>query len=210
MDKTKDQTPKQDAGVRAQSEQSASPAEIIPVGQEPRRIASTADSANRPARTGGVGGHRNDNNSYGTPIRNPAGLNRYRNALQEVQAFRRETMRHLRRAEICVWLAIHGCQGKDGACISQQRIAELAGITGRRHIGDAIEDLCSMGLLEVLETGRYRPNGNEEYGLASIYRAYPQPETRLARRPLQKGAKRSSTNDTADASDRGVEKRKAK
>lgn len=184
--------------------------DVIPVGQEPRQADLRDDSANQPARTGGVGGHRNDNKSYGTPIRNPAGLDRYRNALQEVQAFRRETMQHLRRAEICVWLAIHGCQGKEGACISQERIAELSGTTGKRHVRDAIADLCSMGLLEVLETGRYRPNGSDGHGLASIYRAYPRPEPRLARRPLKKGAKRSSTKAPADTSDRGVEKRKAK
>lgn len=183
---------------------------IIPVGQEPRRVDVSDNSAILPVSPGRSGERRYDNNAKSRRIRNPEGLDRYRNALQEVQAFRRETMRHLRRAEICVWLAIHGCQGKEGACISQERIAELSGTTGKRHIRDAIADLCSMGLLEVLETGRYRPNGSDGHGLASIYRAYPRPEPGLARRPLQKGAKRSATKDTADTSNGGIEKRKAK
>lgn len=89
-------------------------------------------------------------------------------------------MRHLRRrAEITVWLAIHGCQHDGAAQISQKRIAKLAGIGGKRHVVNAIRGLRNKGLLEVLAQGRYRPNGAEEHGLSSVYRVYPRAEPRL-------------------------------
>ena len=193
MDKTKNETPKQDAGLRAQSEQSASPAEIIPVGQEPRRIASTADSAIPTTGRGDSGQRRNDNKSNGRGIRNPDGLRQYANALREVRIFRQETMRHLRRAEICAWEAIHNCQGKDGARISQKTIATLAGIKMPKHVGKAITALERKGLLEVIFKGRFRANA---VGLASIYRVYPLPEPRLASEPLERQKKQRSKTQT--------------
>ncbi len=167
---------------------------VIPVGQEPAKAIGpqllnsgevgagagyqggrSSAGANARQRTGKV----KDRYSR-SGLRNPDGFYKYKNRLDELRVFRRETMRHLRRrAEICVWLAIHGCQHDGAAQISQKRIAELAGIRGKRHVVDAIRGLRDKGLLEVLSQGRYRPNGAEEYGLSSVYRVYPRPEPRL-------------------------------
>ncbi len=120
-------------------------------------------------------------------------------SMQDQRIFRRETMRHLRRAEICVWLAIHGCHGREGARIGQRKIGDLAGIKGRRHVGDAIKDLCRKGLLEVLEEGRYRSNGDDDGGLASVYRAYPRPEQHLASVSLTKARRRQDKKQSTAA-----------
>lgn len=172
------------------------PVGVIPVGQEPpRRPTSDGTGAMPQKGSRGRGGGRNGGQATGKapdldrknqpPIRDPDAFYAYKNRLDEIRTFREETMRKLTRAEICVWLAIHGCQHDSAAQISQQRIAELAGISGKRHIGKAIERLCNMGLLEVLSQGRYRPNGAEGCGLSSVYRVYPRPEPRLL-----KGAER--------------------
>jgi hypothetical protein len=136
------------------------------------------------------------------PIRNRHGFTQFKKAMQEIRAFRRETMRHLRRAEICVWQAIHECQGIDGAQVSQATIMKFTGIRSRRHVGEAIEDLADKGLLEVIVQGRYRPDGKGDHGLASIYRVYPRPEPRLVRLPLtknrpKKGKQRTAGDDSA-------------
>jgi hypothetical protein len=162
---------------------------VIPVGGEPAwpevkvpsgspegpsNSAATARSETAPCRKPRSGKRQE--------IRDAPAFYAYKNHLDELRVFREETMRTLRRrAEVCVWLAIHGCQHDGAARISQQRIAEVAGIKGRRHVGKAIESLCRKGLLEVLFQGRYRPNGGDEHGLASVYRAYPRPEPRLLR-----------------------------
>lgn len=198
------------------------PAEIIPVGKEPRLRKDTNQHPTSDAETAGLNagdmkegmprsrGPRKDSNGQRNPIRNPDAFHGCRKQLTEQQIFRRETMRHLRRAEICVWQSIHGCQGKDGALISQQRIAELSGIEGKRHVREAIKDLCDKGLLEVLVKGRYRPNGTSDYGLASRYRAYPRPEPRLARIPLESPKRRPVPITAIDVKPDGLQKRKAK
>lgn len=205
MSPTNETTEPQAGVCRALREENSFSGEIIPVGQEPRQRSETnspSDSTgtSRPS-TGNSGngaegdaprspGRRKGGSGQRGPIRNPDAFNGCKKQLAEQRIFRTETMRHLRRAEICVWQAIHGCQGKEGARIGQQRIAELSGIKGKRHVGEAIEDLCLKGLLEVLVTGRFRPNGADGYGLASRYRAYPRPEPRLARIPLEKPKQR--------------------
>jgi len=191
------------------------PGDIIPVGEEPRlredtHYAPTDDNSEGGQGLPGSQGSRKDNNSPRRPIRKPEAFYACRNQLIEQGIFRRETMRFLRRAEICVWQAIHGCQGKEGARIGQQRIAELAGITGKRHVGEAIKALCDKGLLEVLSKGRYRPNGADGFGLASRYRAYPRPESRLARIPLEKPKRQPGLMATTDACPNGLQRRKAK
>lgn len=173
---------------------SASPREtagIIPVGEEPRRQAMQPRQheelgylrKSHGTNTGEQAGCE-PNAASRSRVRNRPGLTQFRNAMQEIRAFRRETMRHLRRAEICVWQAIHECHGIDGAQVSQETLMEFTGIKSRRHVGEAVQDLADKGLLEVLVQGRYRPNGNGDQGLASIYRVYPRPEQRLARLPL--------------------------
>lgn len=169
------------------------PVGVIPVGQEPPRRPTSDDAGAIPQEVSrGRGGGRNGGQATGKApdldrknqplIRDPDAFYAYKNRLDEIRIFREETMRKLTRAEICVWLAIHGCQHDSAAQISQQRIAELAGISGKRHVGKAIELLCNMGLLEVLSQGRYRPNGPNGHGLSSVYRVYPRPEPRLLRR----------------------------
>ncbi len=175
------------AGPRTQPamEAMASNADIIPVGREPERADGPNESrALRESHThkdGAGGTHERaiSDKSSRTPIRNPERFYKYKNALEESRVFRELTMRTLRRAEINVWLAIHGCQHLGRAQIGQKRIAELAGIKGKRHVVDAIRCLRKKGLLEVIVKGRYRPNGAEEHGLASVYRVYPRPEPRL-------------------------------
>ncbi len=198
------------------------PGDIIPVGEEPRLCEDThntptsgtgaafGDSGTVSEGLPGSQRPRKDSNGQRRPIRKPEAFYACRNQLIEQGIFRSETMRHLRRAEICVWQAIHGCQGKEGARISQQRIAELAGITSKRHIGEAIKALCDKGLLEVLSKGRYRPNGADGFGLASRYRAYPRPESRLARIALEKPKRRPGLMATTDAGPNGLQRRKAK
>ena len=160
-------------------------AEIIPVGMEPERLDGPLKAGNsrqsqpQPDAADGAHGLAISNKSRCPPIHNPDGFYKYKNALEETRVFRELTMRTLRRAEINVWLAIHGCQHRGRAQIGQKRIAELAGIKGKRHVVDAIRGLRKKGLLEVIVKGRYRPNGVEEHGLASIYRVYPRPEPRL-------------------------------
>lgn len=159
---------------------------VIPVGQEPPPLLElAADGVAGPdharsgsAKNAGVGSGESKRRTDRARIRNPEGLRAYRNALQDVRVFRGETMRHLRRAEIAVWLAIHGCQGREGARITYTRLAEITG-TSRKHVGKAIGSLKRRGLLEILETGRFRPGSNGESGSASRYRVYPSPEPRL-------------------------------
>jgi hypothetical protein len=123
-------------------------------------------------------------------IRDPDGLKRHKNALREQQEFVRLTMRDLRRAEITVWMAIHGCKGRDIARIGYAKIKEIAGISGQRHVSAAIRSLVDRGLLEVVHRGRYRPNGDG--GMANEYRVFSTPEPRLL-----KAAKRAEA-DRAD------------
>jgi len=125
-------------------------------------------------------------------IRNPSGFYRYKNALEEKKIFIIETLRSLRRAESHVWLAIHNCQGPKGALISQARIMELAGIKSRKNVSTAIQSLHARGLLEVVFKGKYRPNGNGNHGLASIYRVYPRPEQRIIEAVQQKKKRRAT------------------
>lgn len=165
---------------------------VIPVGQEPRRQDSRdggkPDGLNRGGERPKDESHRHSGGEQAKSrrgeIRNPGGFYGYINALQETQVFREETMRHLPRAEICVWLAIHGCQGKQGARISHDRLVELTG-TSRRHVGLAIKKLAHRGLLEVIAKGRFRPNSGGERGLASVYRVYP----RAAGQPAGEGCR---------------------
>ncbi|MFM8494214.1 MAG: hypothetical protein ACKOEM_01635, partial [Planctomycetia bacterium] len=162
---------------------------VIPVGQEPPRQpraegeGAKAAVGARPAGGDPEGGEKTGRGrrkgGVSLPaIRNPDGFYKYKNRLDEIRVFRRETMRHLRRAEICVWEAIHNCQHDSAAQISQKRIAELAGIKGKRHVVDTIKSLRARGLLEVLAQGRYRPGGADGHGLSSVYRVYPRPEPR--------------------------------
>lgn len=163
---------------------------VIPVGQEPppqRR--GEGDGIPADARQADTGGDPAGARTRKTPrgksrnsrpvLMNPDGFYKYKNRLDEQRVFRAETMRYLRRAEITVWHAIHGCQHNGAARISQKRIAELAGIKGKRHVVDTIKSLRAKGLLEVLSQGRYRPNGADGHGLSSVYRVYPRPEPRL-------------------------------
>jgi len=120
-------------------------------------------------------------------IKDPSRFFAYKNRLHELSVFTMETLKNLRRAEIAVWLAIHNCQAQGSARIGYTRIMEISGLS-RRHVGQAIKDLRRKGLLEVVFTGKYRPNGGDEHGLASIYRVYPRPEPRL----LDVGAPSSS------------------
>jgi hypothetical protein len=164
----------------------ASNADIIPVGREPERVDGPNESRalheNNTRKDGAGGTHERalSNKSSRSPIRDPERFYKYKNALEESRVFREFTMRALkRRAELAVWLAIHGCQHCGRAQISQKRIAELAGIKGKRHVVNAIQGLRKKGLLEVVVKGHYRPNGVEEHGLSSVYRVYPRPEPRL-------------------------------
>jgi hypothetical protein len=172
---------------------------VIPVGKEPAwpEVQVPSVSPEGPSNSGATDrsapmSGRKPRSGKRQEIRDPFAFYAYKNHLDELRVFREETMRTLRRAELCVWMAIHGCQHKGAARISQQRIAEVAGIKGRRHVGEAIESLCRKGLLEVLFQGRYRPNGGDEHGLASVYRAYPRPELHL-HRPVQQGSKTGAT-----------------
>jgi hypothetical protein len=106
-------------------------------------------------------------------------LRTYKNALREQQEFVRLTMRDLTRAEISVWLAIHGCKGRDTARIGYTKIKEITGIKGQRHVTAAIRSLEKRGLLEVVRRGKYRPNSGDGAGMASEYRIYPTPDPRL-------------------------------
>lgn len=162
----------------------AGPPRVIPVGYEPpKRALSSSETSRTPA------GQQHATRSLGQPppdkdrrirppLRDPEGFYNYKNRLDKIRVFREETMRDLRRAEIAVWLAIDGCEFDGASQISQQRIAEIAGVR-RQHVGKAIKSLCKMGLLEVLVKGRYKPNGAEGHGLSSVYRAYPRPEPRF-------------------------------
>lgn len=163
----------------------AGPPSVIPVGQEPPRQ-PRADSGMLRAPAGQPQATRSPSQpppdkdrKIRPPLRNPEGFYTYKNRLDKIRVFREETMRDLRRAEIAVWLAIDGCEFDGASQISQQRIAEIAGIDSRQHVGKAIKSLCKKGLLEVLVTGRYKPNGTEGHGLSSVYRTYPRPEPRL-------------------------------
>jgi hypothetical protein len=171
----------------------AGPSRVIPVGQEPPRRgtenntdidvakhldstlqASHGDTTAKRGPTSRPGRKRS-----GSPeIQNPEGFFKYRNRLQEQSIFTTETLKGLRRAEIAVWLAIHNCQVQGRARIGYARLMEITGLS-KRHVGEAIRGLKSKGLIEVLFKGKYRPNGGDEHGLASIYRAYPRPEPRL-------------------------------
>jgi hypothetical protein len=171
----------------------AGPSQVIPVGQEPpRRVIEDATSkdadgllnSTRPTGNGEQATKRGTTSRPGRKrsgpleIQNPPGFFAYKNRLQEQSIFTTETLKSLRRAEIAVWLAIHNCQVRGSARIGYARIMEISGLS-KRHVGEAIRDLESRGLLEVLFKGKYRPNGGAEHGLASIYRVYPRPEPRL-------------------------------
>ena len=107
------------------------PVGVIPVGQEPPRRPTSDGAGAMPQKVSrGRGGYRGGGQATGKapdldrinqpPIRDPDAFYAYKNRLDEVRIFREETMRHLRRrAEICVWLAIHGCQHDGAAQISQ-------------------------------------------------------------------------------------------
>ena len=158
------------------------PGGVIPVGREPPRQ-SQHDGENIKPPTGTssdrtrLGKNATDLDRKGrNPIRNPDAFFTFKNRLDETRVFREETMRKLTRSEICVWLAIHGCQHDGAAQISNARIAELAGIGGRRHVVEAIKSLHGMGLLRVLVKGRYTPNGSNGYGLSSVYQVFPRAE----------------------------------
>ncbi len=189
------------------------PAGIIPVGEEPRRLPKqqilqeeghTYLRKSHGPNTGEQAGCTPNAVSHGR-VRNRHGFTQFKKAMQEIRAFRRETMRYLRRAEICVWQAIHECQGIDGAQVSQETLMEFTGIKSRRHVGEAIEVLADLGLLEVLVQGRYRPNGRGDHGLASIYRVYPRPEPRLARLPLtEKRPKKNRKGADGDENKRPI------
>ena len=188
---------------------SSGPRGIIPVGQEPKRLYNVGEdrgaqrmggrqvASNRAARGAAIDTARSRrdkdiNNITPSTIRNPSGFYKYKNALQEKQVFITETLRSLRRAESHVWLAIHNCQGPNGARISQARIMELAGIKSRKNVSTAVQSLQARGLLEVLVRGKYRPNGSGNHGLASIYRVYPRPEQRIIEAAQQKKQSRAT------------------
>jgi hypothetical protein len=182
---------------------------IIPVGQEPKRLYNVGEdrgaqrmggrevASNRAARgaatdTDRSRRHKDINRTPPSEIRNPSGFYKYKNALHEKQVFVTETLRSLRRAESHVWLAIHNCQGPNGARISQARIMELAGIMSRKNVSAAVRSLQARGLLEVLVRGKYRPNGNGNHGLASVYRVHPRPEQRIIEAAQQKKQSRAT------------------
>jgi hypothetical protein len=186
----------------------AGPPSVIPVGQEPPRQ-PRADSETLRAPAGQQQATRSPgqplpdkDRKIRPPLRNPEGFYKYKNRLDEIRVFRAETMRHLRRAELTVWEAIHGCQFNGSAQISQQKIAEIAGIKSRQHVGKAIKSLRKKGLLEVLVEGRYKPNGVEGHGLSSVYRTYPRPEPRLlkAARPDSQTSPGGGEVDSGDGS----------
>lgn len=166
---------------------------VIPVGHEPPRLNDSAGKNGETAATVARGESQLGEATAGAARRGggirksttspeeyePQGRYAYTGALEEVRVFRMETMRGLRRAELNVWNAIHNCQSKSGARISQERIMELGGIKSKRHVSAAVQSLRRLGLLEVLQQGRYRGKSAVEHGLASIYRVYPRPEPRL-------------------------------
>jgi hypothetical protein len=177
---------------------------IIPVGQEPPSQPLSGDQSsgeNAGINAGGlvaavsvraVLGGRSGNRAK--KVRNPEGLKRYKSALDEKQVFVQVTMRDLRRAEIAVWLAIHGCKGRDTARISVARIKEITGIKGQRHVTGAIRSLIQRGLLKVAFRGRFRPNGCVGAGMASVYRIYPsaEPNASVARHEAGEGEANST------------------
>jgi hypothetical protein len=184
---------------------------VIPVGQEPRRQSRREDGNIAAPRAGRRTGRSQakeqaggDSNSKALPpLRNPDGFYAYKNRLDEIRVFRKETMRTLkRRAELAVWLAIHGCQHDGRAQISQKTVAKIAGIQSRRHVGDAIRGLQEKGLLEVIVQGRYRPNGADDHGLSSLYRVYPRPEPRLLK-TLAAGDEQAAEDGPEGDSDTG-------
>lgn len=173
------------SAVATQHPVASSTAQVIPVGQEPpvlrELLAGHMSGSNvvQPPRAAQRHGrpHTVSRGGHGPATRDHDGLRVYKNALHESQVFGRETMRHLKRSEVVVWLAIHGCQGKDSATISYDRLVEITG-TSRKHVGGAIKSLRKRGLLEILEKGRYRPGVNNS-GRASRYRVFPKPQARL-------------------------------
>ena len=186
---------------------SSGPRGIIPVGQEPTRLYDLeedggAQKGRQVSPRRAAGGTttdpdqcRNDkdiNNITPSTIRNPRGFYRYKNALKEKRVFVMETLRSLRRAESHVWFAIHNCQDVNGARISQTRIMEITGIKSRKNVSVAVRSLQARGLLEVRVRGKYRPNGNGNHGLASIYCVYPRPEQRIIEAAEQKKESRAT------------------
>jgi hypothetical protein len=123
-----------------------------------------------------------------------------------IRIFTQETMRGLRRSEIAVWLAIHNCEVDGAARISQDRLVELSG-TSKRHVGEAVRSLAERGLLEVVFRGRYRPNCSVGHGMASKYRVFASPQSRLLahgkvgtdRETKRQSGSRSDTQPTGSA-----------
>ena len=163
--------------------------QVIPVGQEPPSLPPAGEAGDSGRGSSGevglvatAGSRPSAGRSKGgqaSRVRNPEGLRTYKNALREQQEFVRLTMRDLTRAEISVWLAIHGCKGRDTARIGYAKIKEITGIKGQRHVTAAIRSLEKRGLLEVVRRGKYRPNSGDGAGMASEYRIYPTPDPRL-------------------------------
>ena len=102
----------------------------------------------------------------------------YDGRLKDLNILISETMRALRPAELRVWLAIFNCAFNGRAQIGYSRIQRLTGLS-RKSVGEAIKDLESKGLIEVVFRGRFRRSsktdeaGGGNCGEPSIYRIYP-------------------------------------
>lgn len=87
--------------------------------------------------------------------------------LKMVRNFVMFSLRHLRPAEVNVWLAIFNCEYDGEAQIGYERLAELTG-RSTKHVGKAVRDLMAKGLLVRKVKGKFRA-GNDKR-LSSIYR----------------------------------------
>lgn len=89
-------------------------------------------------------------------------------------------MAGLRRAAIAVWMAMFNASRLGAVEIGHRRLADVAGL-GLRHVGDAIRELESYGLVVVERRGRYTAGRS----VTSTYRIFGKPT-----RPIEKRSKR--------------------
>lgn len=104
-------------------------------------------------------------------------------ALQLHREFVIHAMAGLRRAAIAVWMAMFNASRLGAVEIGHRRLADVAGL-GLRHVGAAIRELESYGLVVVERRGRYTAGRS----VTSTYRIFGKPT-----RPIEKRSKRGGS-----------------